>query len=130
METRILDDAAELAIVGSVPGTGGTDDIFLNHDAAHVIYAESQADLPNLQTDGQPGHLDILEVVEIYPAECKKTQIFRRCNFWKIALGKLRVLGLEGPGNERREPAGFVLKIAKPLKVADPVMNVFTDPIR
>jgi hypothetical protein len=39
-ETRVGDDAAQLAFVGAVADAGGVDDIFFDQDAAHVVGAE------------------------------------------------------------------------------------------
>ncbi len=47
-ETGITDDAAQFSIVSPVPRPGGADDVFFDHDAAHVVDAESESDLSNL----------------------------------------------------------------------------------
>src|SRR6266566_9967543 len=38
-ETCVLNDSAKFRIVCSISGSGGTNDIFLDHDASHVIDA-------------------------------------------------------------------------------------------
>src|SRR5712671_5988817 len=36
-EPGVLDDAAKLGVICAISSTGGTDDIFFDHDAAHVV---------------------------------------------------------------------------------------------
>ena len=39
------------------------DDVLLDHDAAEIVRAELERDLPDLQSLRHPGALDVLEVV-------------------------------------------------------------------
>ena len=48
----IRDHAAEVLGAGAIAGAGGADHVFFDHDAAHVVCAKPQADLPNLQSHG------------------------------------------------------------------------------
>ncbi len=45
-EPGVGDDASKLCVVGAIASTGRTDHVLFDHDAAHVVHAESQ---------GQPG---------------------------------------------------------------------------
>src|SRR5271166_6687348 len=36
-------------------------------------------------------------------------------------MSKIRIVGMEGQGDERLEPSGFVLQLAQPDQVVDPV---------
>ena len=67
-EAGILNDAAKFGVICAISGAGSADDVFFDHDAAHVIDAESQANLSDLQTDRQPRNLDVGDIVEVDPA--------------------------------------------------------------
>lgn len=59
----IADEAAEVFFTGVVVGSGLRDDVFFDHDAAHVIAAKAEAHLADLQTGGDPTGLDVGDVV-------------------------------------------------------------------
>jgi len=64
-EAGVADDAAELFFGGAVVGAGGGDDVLLDHDAAHVVAAETETELAGLEALGHPGRLDVVDVVEV-----------------------------------------------------------------
>ena len=45
------------------------DDIFLDHDAAEIVRAVFQRDLPDLQTLRDPRTLDVRKIIEVDPRE-------------------------------------------------------------
>ena len=65
--TGFGDLVTEVAFVGFVVGTGGGDDVFFDHDRAHIVGAESQGGLAETYALGQPRRLDVLNVVEEQP---------------------------------------------------------------
>jgi hypothetical protein len=48
-EAGVADDAAQFFFAGAVMRAGGGDHVLLDHDAAHVVAAEAQAELAGLQ---------------------------------------------------------------------------------
>ena len=50
-EAGVLDDTPQLAVIGAVTRAGSADHVLFDHDAAHVVHAETQADLANLQKE-------------------------------------------------------------------------------
>ena len=48
---------------------GRGDDVFLDHQAAHVVGAEEQGELADLQPLRHPRRLDVRDVVEIEPGD-------------------------------------------------------------
>src|SRR5438067_224608 len=59
-ESRVLDVADDLRFVHAVAGAGGTDDVFLDHDAAHVVGAVSKAQLTHLAALRHPRRLEVV----------------------------------------------------------------------
>ena len=53
-EAGVADDAAQFLFAGAVMRAGGGDDVLLDHDAAHVVAAEAQAQLAGLQSLRDP----------------------------------------------------------------------------
>ena len=53
-EARLGDESAKLALIGGVLAAGGTHNVLLDQDAAHVIAAEAEGDLADLVAGGQP----------------------------------------------------------------------------
>src|ERR1022692_1076841 len=75
-EAGVADDAPQLFFAGVVMCAGGGDHVLLDHDAAHVVAAEAQADLAGLQSLGDPGRLNVLDVVEVDARDRQVLQIF------------------------------------------------------
>jgi len=95
-------------------------DILLYHDAAEIVRAELQRDLPDLLALRNPRTLDIREIIEINPGKRLRAQIFvsadsRRAQF--------RVLGLKRPADECGESFRFVLLRAEALQMFDPILD-------
>jgi hypothetical protein len=67
--------------------------------------------------------LDVGEVVEVQPRDGICFEIFVSAGGRDV--GHIGVLGLESPADECREPAGFVLQLAQPLEVFDPLGERF-----
>ena len=77
-------------------------DIFLDHDAAEIVRAIFQRDLPDLQTLRDPRALDVRKIIEINPRERLRPQILVRADGWRFQFS---VLGLKRPRDERGEVA-------------------------
>src|SRR5205823_1331848 len=69
-----------------------------------------------------PTGLNVQDVVEIEARDGEDLQILDRGGFVPLAAAERRVFGLEGPGNERGESAGFFLKLAEMLEVVDAML--------
>ena len=52
------------------------DDILFDHQAPHVVRAEGERELPDLQSLGHPARLDVGDVVEIKPRDCLSLEVF------------------------------------------------------
>ena len=126
-EPCVGDDASEFAVVGAIASTGRADHVLFDHDAAHVVHAESQAHLANLQSDREPRDLDVVDVVEIDAAEGQHSQILGGGYLGKVSLGKFGIFGLERPGNECGKASCLVLERAELLEMIDAVADGFTN---
>ena len=118
-EAGVLDVTDDLEFVHAVRRAGGPDDVFLDHDRAHVVGAEQQAQLPHLAALRHPRGLQVVEVVEDEPCDGERAQIVHSRRFERDAVlqGKLGVIGLKAPGDERGEAAGLVLQLAQAQQV-------------
>ena len=77
-EAEFFDRGADLVERQIVHRAGLGDDVFLDHQAAHVVGAVEQGELADLQALRDPARLDVGEVVEIQPADGLGFQIFER----------------------------------------------------
>ena len=97
----------------AIGGAGGTDDVFLQHGTAEVVDAITQADLGDLRSLGNPGCLQILDVVQKQPADSNCTQVIETSRLHAVpALGigaQIRLVRLETPGNESGEAPRLIL---------------------
>src|ERR1041385_6906213 len=80
-ETGVGDDAAELGFVGAVANAGGVHDVFFDQDTANIVGAKLQADLADLDAGRQPAGLNVVDVVEIEPADGQRFQIINGGGF-------------------------------------------------
>src|SRR5665647_3338259 len=112
------DQPHHLVDVALVAHAGGGHHVLLDHRGAHVVGAEGEGHLPHLQALGDPRGLDAGHVVEVDAAHGEQAQVVE-AGGGRVAGGKLRVAGLEGPGDERREAAGLVLQVADAAQVLD-----------
>src|SRR5665647_1263161 len=112
------DQPHHLVDVALVAHPGRGDHVLLDHRGAHVVGAEGQGHLPHLQALRNPGGLDAGHVVEVDAAHGEQTQVVE-AGGGRVAGRKLRVAGLEGPRNERREAPGLVLQVADAAQVLD-----------
>src|ERR1051326_8075864 len=71
-KARIGDHMTKFCIVGTVLCTRRADHIFFDHDASHVVYAKAQADLADLETHGEPRHLNVGNVVQEQTAQSEE----------------------------------------------------------
>src|SRR5262249_10848689 len=93
------------------------DNILLDHQAAHVIGPKEQGELSDLQSLRHPGRLDIRDIVEVESSNRLRAQILESASGPNVGQG--RVLGLEGPADERRETARLVLELTQSLQMLD-----------
>src|SRR5262245_55861534 len=73
-EAGLDDRPAEELLRRAVLRAGGGDDVLLDHDAPHVVGAGAEPPLPPLDPLGEPGDLEVRDVVEVeagdrHPAE-------------------------------------------------------------
>ena len=74
----IGNDAAQLFFIGAVANARGVHHIFFDQNAAHIVGAELQSHLANLDSRREPARLDVIDVVEIQPADGQRLQIIER----------------------------------------------------
>ena len=103
LEAGVADDAAQLFFGGAVRGAGRADDIFFEHDRTHVVTAEVEAELENLQSLRDPTGLHVLNIVEIEPRDGENLEILDARRFVPSAAAERRVSWLKAPGDESRE---------------------------
>lgn len=123
--TEVANQSVHVGDAHSVFGAGFGDDVFFYHDAAEVVCAEFQCDLPDLGPLRDPRALNILEIVEVNPAERLSAEVFVRTGRRQL---QARVCGLESPANESCEPSGPVLLLPDPLQVQKAVIDGFNVP--
>src|SRR5205823_3671655 len=68
----VFNDPSKLSVVCTIFRAGGADDVLLDHDASHVVHAESQPHLSDFQADRKPGHLNIGKVIEVNAAQSEQ----------------------------------------------------------
>ena len=95
------------------PGAGGIDPGRLQHfifqkGPSHVIGAEGQSNLPELDPLREPARLDIFEIIEKETADGQCSQIIVTARRQEMAHPGSAVRG-KGPANESPETVGFVL---------------------
>ena len=88
-EAGILDVAHDLDLVHAVRRARRPDDVLFDHDAAHVVGAVREAQLPDLSALGDPRRLKVVEVVEHDARERERAQIV---DAGGLGAAKLRVL--------------------------------------
>ena len=110
--------------VGAVADAGGVDHVLFDQNAADVVGAELQADLANLDSRREPARLDVIDVVEIEPADGERLQVIERGRFRNF-FPERRIFRRENPRNERGESAGVLLNSAQPLEMIHAVANFF-----
>ena len=74
-EAGVLDVADDLDLVHAVARAGGAHDVLLDHDAAHVVGAVGEAQLPDLAALRHPRRLQVVEVVEHEPRDRERPQV-------------------------------------------------------
>src|SRR5205085_6766292 len=107
-EDGIRDDAAELAFTGAVFHAGGEHHVFFNQNAADVVRTELQADLADFYSRGEPARLDVINVVEIQPADRERFQIIDSRGLLHF-FAERGIFRGEHPRDKRGEPAGIFL---------------------
>src|SRR3954454_6570382 len=96
-EAGIADDTPQFLFAGAMVRAGSRDHIFLNHDTADVVAAESQPELAGLEPLRHPAGLHVLEVVEIDPADGERLQVLDRRSLFLDEAAEGRVLALKSP---------------------------------
>ena len=95
----------------------GGDDVFLDHQAAHVVRAEEQCELAYLQALRHPRGLDVRDVVEIEPGDGLRPEVFERTG--RRDVPQVGVLRLQRPADEGGEAVGFVLQLPQAVQGFD-----------
>ena len=126
-EAGVADDAAEFFFSGAVGCSGCFDDVLFEHDGAYVVAAEVEAELENLEALRDPGGLHVFDVVEVEARNGEDLQVLDGCGFFPSSASECCVLGLEAPGDEGGESAGFFLEAAHNFEVIDALIEGFAN---
>src|SRR5262245_11147389 len=118
-ETGFADLVAQVTLVCAGRGTGGRDNVFLDHYRTHVIGPEAKCRLAELQPLRKPRCLDVLDVVEKKARDSEHLEVIDAGRFFFDLSAKSGVLALKRPWNERRKSAGLVLYVANALEMPD-----------
>ena len=97
------------------------------HDGAYVVAAEVEAQLEDLEALCDPAGLHVFDVVEIEAGDGEDLEIFDGGGFFPSAAAEGGVAGLEAPGDEGGESAGFFLEVADDFEVVDALVEGFAD---
>ena len=103
--------------------SGFCNNVFFEHQRPHVICAEEQCKLADLQTLRDPTALDVGNVVEKQSCDSLCFEILERTSWRNVT--HLRVIRLERPANESGEAMGFVLESTEPVEMFDPFCERF-----
>src|SRR5207245_1453303 len=69
------DQALDLRARGAAMGPGGAYHVLFDHDAAHVVRTELQGDLADLLPLGDPGRLEVRDVIEVEPRDGLRPEV-------------------------------------------------------
>ncbi len=83
------DGAANLILAGVEPRAGGGHDVFLDHQASHVVGAEPQRHLPNRQSLRDPTGLQIWKIVEVEARHGQHLQVFPGAGLGAAGQGRI-----------------------------------------
>ncbi len=108
-------------------GAGGFDDVLFEHDGAYVVAAEVKAEFEDLEALRDPAGLHVLDVVEVEARDGEDLEVFDGGGFFPAAAAESGVAGLEAPGDEGGESAGFFLQLANDFEVVDALVEGFAD---
>src|SRR5690606_770949 len=114
---RPADQVDDLQPVGAVLRAGGGDHVRLQHARAEVVRAVVQGQLADLLAGGQPGALDVGDVVEEQAGDGDHPQVLEQRGLG--AALQVVVLRLVGVRNEGAEAAGAVLHVPDHAQVLD-----------
>src|SRR3954464_14686769 len=103
-ESGIANKTLHLVERCAVRSVCGRHDVLFHHQRAEVVAAEAQSDLPDLHPHRNPARLEVRHVVQHYPRESNRTQIFTRASL-RLVGHRRGVLRLERPTNESGEAA-------------------------
>ena len=115
-KARLANQITKHLLVGAIVSSRRRDNIFLNHDRAHVVRAKTQRHLSETQSLRQPRRLEVFDVVEKQTRHRKHLQIIDAGRLVFDPAAERGVLALERPRNKRREAAGLILQIANALQ--------------
>ena len=102
----LADEALDLLPGQPEAHPGGGHHVFLQHGGAEVVGPELQGDLRHLGALGHPGDLQVGHIVQHQAGDGQGPQVLHRPQGLASQVG---AAGLEGPGDEGGEAAGFVL---------------------
>ena len=105
---RGADHPDQLVQVGAVLGAGRGDDVLLEHDRAEVVDAHVQGELADVLAGGQPGRLQVRDVVEEEPGHRDEPQVLQRGRLGAaLEVVVLRLVGPRDEGPEAADPGGL-----------------------
>src|SRR5215210_644166 len=125
------DQVDELLRRRAVGRAGGRDDVLLDHHGPHVVRAEAERHLADLQALRHPRRLDVRHVVEVDARDSLREQVVERGRH-RLAR-HLRAepvpVVLERPRDERAKAAGLVLELPDPAHVLDALLERLDVPV-
>ncbi len=114
-KTGIADETTQILFRGAIVRARSGHDIFIDHDAAHVICAKPQRHLSKLESLGQH------ELCTLWMLSIKKRAmaiVFRKSEAVEVRMFcRNCIFRLKGPADKRHESAGPVLQVADLLQV-------------
>src|ERR1051325_2974475 len=117
---QVADEPLHVGRTHTERGAGLADHVLFDHDAAEIVRAILQRDLSNLRPLGDPGALDVGNVIEVNARQRLGPEVFVGADGGGPEFG---VLGLKRPGDERGETLAAVLLRPHSLEV----FNAFLD---
>ena len=114
------DDAAKLGFIRAVADACRVHNIFFDQYAAHVIGAELQSDLADFDSGREPARLNVVDVVEVQPADRERLQIIKGRRLGDF-LPQWSIFRRKNPGNECGEAARVFLNPAQQLEMVHAV---------
>ena len=113
---------------GPMMRPGRADNILFDHDAAQIVGAEVEALPTHIDALGQPGHLNVWNIVEIQARHAQPAQILlSRTAVWNFPA-YLGVVWLQRPGDEGNESARLLLQLIELIQVFNTMLQCFAQP--
>src|SRR3990170_3974299 len=127
-EPRYADQPLHLADGRAESRVGRGDDVLLEHQRPEIVAPEMERRLPDFHSHRHPARLDVRDVVEHHARERRRAKVVHGVGL-RLVAHRRRVLRLERPADERREPACAVLQVAQATQVLEALLERFADAV-